>query len=142
MMDEKTFWKLSWSWGIIMTCVGKLVFMILEALGYKAQRNQYGYYIEIGEGWGGAGMGPYCICSKNPSRHTLNHEFGHAVQNCYFGPLQILISIASGVRYQYREYLVRKKGMKYSDLPPYDSAWYEGMATELGNQYWKELNNK
>jgi hypothetical protein len=66
-MDEKTFWKLSWSWGFVMTLIGKLVFTVLETIGYESKRNQYGYYIEIGEKWGGAGMGPYCICSKNPT---------------------------------------------------------------------------
>ena len=138
-MNKEIFWKLSWSWGIVMTLIGKLAFSVLQVLGYKPKHNMYGWYIEIGENWGGAGLGPYCICNKNPSQRTLNHEFGHAVQNCYFGPFQILISIASGLRYQYREYLVRAKGKKYSELPPYDSAWYEGMATELGNAYARKL---
>ena len=138
-MNKEILWKLSWSWGIVMTLIGKLAFSVLQVLGYKPKHNMYGWYIEIGENWGGAGLGPYCICNKNPSQRTLNHEFGHAVQNCYFGPFQILISIASGLRYQYREYLVRAKGKKYSELPPYDSAWYEGMATELGNAYARKL---
>lgn len=85
-MSKKTFWRLSWSWGIIMTIIGKLAFIFLGLLGYKSKQNQYGYYIEIGENWGGAGLGPYCICNKNPSIQTLNHEFGHGVQNCIFGP--------------------------------------------------------
>jgi hypothetical protein len=51
----------------------------------------------------------------------------------------IFISLASAIRYWYREYLVRVKGKKYSELPDYDSAWYEGMATELGNQHAKKL---
>ena len=138
-MNEKTFYQLSWTWGIIMTLIGKLVHLILEFLGYKAERNMYGYVIRIGKGWGGAGMGPYCIASEDCSIHTLNHEFGHAIQNCYFGTFHVLISIASGLRYQYREYLVRAKGKKYSELPDYDSAWYEGMATSLGEQYATEL---
>ena len=138
-MDEKTFWKLSWTWGIIMTLVGKLVFFILQFFGYKPKRNMYGWYIEIGENWGGAGMGPYCICNKNPTQAMLNHEFGHGVQNCYFGPFQILISIASAARYWHREYMMRVEKVKSNELPPYDSAWYEGMATEIGNQYALEL---
>ena len=134
-MNKTLFWILSWTWGVIMTLVGALVFLALRLLGYKPKQNRYGYYIEIGEGWGGAGMGPYCICSKNSSSRTLSHEFGHSIQNCYFGPFQILISIASGIRYQYRNYLVRAKGKKHSELPEYDSAWYEGMATRLGEKY-------
>ena len=64
-MDEKTFWKLSWTWGIIMTLIGKAVFSVLQLLGYKSERNQYGYIIKIGERWGGVSMGPYCLCEKN-----------------------------------------------------------------------------
>lgn len=138
-MDRKTFWKRSWTWGVIMTAIGKLVHTVLGLFGFRAEPNMYGYVIYIGKGWGGAGMGPYCIASKDVSVSTLNHEFGHAIQNCYFGPFQVIISIMSAARYLYREYLVRAKGKKYSELPDYDSAWYEGMATELGNQYATEL---
>lgn len=134
-MDEKTFWKLSWSWGFVMTFIGKAVFSVLQMLGYKAERNQYGYIIIIGKDWGGVSMGPYCLCEKDCGDHIANHEFGHAIQNCYFGPFQILISLASATRYWYREYQVRAKGKKYSELPDYDDAWYEGMATRLGYEY-------
>lgn len=139
-MDEKTFWKLSWTWGFVMTLIGKIVFSVLQLLSYKPARNQYGYVIEIGEGWGGVSMGPYCLCEKKCDDHILKHEFGHAVQNCYFGPFQVLISLASATRYWYREYEVRVKGKKYSELPEYDSAWYEGMATKLGYEYAEKTN--
>lgn len=85
-MDEKTFFRRSWTWGVIMTVIGKMVHTVLGWFGYKAERNMYGYVIYIGKGWGGAGMGPYCIACRDISISTLNHEFGHAIQNCYFGP--------------------------------------------------------
>jgi hypothetical protein len=85
-MDEKTFFRRSWTWGVIMTVIGKMVHAVLGWFGYKAERNMYGYVIYIGKGWGGAGMGPYCIACRDISVSTLNHEFGHAIQNCYFGP--------------------------------------------------------
>jgi hypothetical protein len=50
------------------------------------------------------------------------------------------ISIASAIRYWYREYLTRVKGMKYSELPDYDDIWFEGTATYLGKHYHKFTN--
>lgn len=141
-MNKQTFWFLSYTWGIIVTLIGTMVFAVLCVLGYKSQRNIYGYAIEIGEGWGGLEMGPFCLVSKNPSQHTLNHEFGHGIQNCYFGPFMIFISLASAVRYWYREYLIRVKGINYKDLPPYDSIWFEGDATRIGNLYKAKYDTK
>ena len=47
------------------------------------------------------------------------------------------ISLASAVRYWYREYLTKIKKMKYSELPDYDDIWFEGTATYLGKHYHK-----
>lgn len=141
-MNKQTFWLLSYTWGIIVTLIGTMVFAMLCVFGYKPKRNIYGYAIEIGEGWGGLEMGPFCLVSKNSSQHTLNHEFGHGIQNCYFGPFMIFISLASAVRYWYREYLIRVKKKSYSDLPPYDSIWFEGSATRIGNLYKAKYDAK
>ena len=103
------FYLLSFTWGIAMTTIGCLASLVLLIAGRKPKRNQYGWYFEIGTGWGGCELGCMCIVNKNPSQHTLNHEFGHAIQNCYFGPFMIFISLASAARYWYREYLTRIK---------------------------------
>lgn len=136
-MSKTVFWILSWTWGIIMTLIGSVVFLVLCLCGYKPRKNQYGYVFEVGEDWGGVEMGPYAIVNKRPSQHILNHEFGHSIQNCYFGPFMPFISIASAIRYWYREYLVKVKNKKYSDLPDYDAIWFEGMATRIGTEYQK-----
>ena len=87
--------------------------------GYRPKRNIYGWYIEIGGNFGGADLGPFCIVSTNPSRHLLNHEFGHAIQNCYFGPLfPFIVAIPSAIRYWYREIIVRTGHKKATELPP------------------------
>ena len=52
--------------------------------------------------------------------------------------MPFLVSIPSAMRYWYREYLVRKKKKLHSELPPYDSIWFEGWATKLGDKYYKE----
>ena len=139
-MSKTMFWILSWTWGFIMTLIGSIVFIVLRIAGYKPYRNQYGWVFEIGENWGGAEIGPYCIVNKNPSQHTLNHEFGHALQNCYFGPYMLFISLASAARYWYREYLTRIKGKKYSELTSYDGIWFEGTATYLAEYYKKHYS--
>ena len=136
-MRKSIFWILSWTWGFIMTFIGSLVFIALRITGHKPYRNQYGWVFEIGENWGGVEIGPYCIVNKNPSQHTLDHEFGHALQNCYFGPGMVFISLASAARYWYREYLVRVKKKKYSELNDYDGIWFENMASTWGAYYNK-----
>ena len=140
-MSRRMFWFLSWTWGFIMTFIGTIVFGVLMLCGYKPYRNQYGYAIEIGKNWGGLEIGPYCLVNINPHESTLSHEFGHSLQNCYLDPYMPFISLASAARYWYREYLVKVKKMKYSDLPAYDDVWFEGTASYLGNHY-KKFTNK
>jgi hypothetical protein len=120
-----------------MTLIGSLIFSLLQLVGFKPKKNQYGYVFEIGKGWGGVEMGPFAIVNENPSQHILDHEFGHSLQNCYIGPFMPFISIASAIRYWYREYLTQIKGMKYSELPDYDDIWFGGTATYLGKHYHK-----
>lgn len=139
ILSKKIWWVLSLTWGLSMTLVGLITAVVLLILGYKPSPNLYGWYFVVGKSWGGFNMGPISLVSANPSRHTLNHEFGHSIHNCYFGPfVWFFISIPSAVRYWYREYLVKIKGKNYSDLPPYDEAWFEGTATSLGNRYYEK----
>lgn len=142
ILSKKIWWALSLTWGLPMTLIGLIVALVLLIAGHKPNRNMYGWYFIVGKGWGGFNMGPISVVSEKPSRHTLNHEFGHSIHNCYFGPLLFfLIVIPSVSRYWYREYLVRVKDKKYSELPPYDDAWFEGTATIFGDRYWRALNN-
>ncbi len=83
-MPKWMFYLLSFTWGIIMTTIGCLASLVLLIAGRKPKCNQYGWYFEIGTNWGGCELGCMCIVNRNPSQHTLNHEFGHALQNCYF----------------------------------------------------------
>lgn len=135
-LTKKQYWTLSLSWGIILTALGFLVAQILKLFGCKMYENLYGYYFIIGDNWGGFSLGPYSIVSKNPSDHVLHHEFGHSVQNCFFGPLMpFIVSIPSAIRYWKREIELRSGKKSQEELPPYDSIWFEGMATYLGDQY-------
>lgn len=130
-LSKPIFYILTATWGIIMSLAGVIVAIALRLIGYKPTPNQYGWCFKIGKNWGGCSLGPIYLVDQDVSQHTLDHEFGHSIQNCYFGPFMLIISIWSGCRYQYRR-LLKKQGKK---LPPYDSIWFEGQATKIGEFY-------
>lgn len=47
----------------------------------------------------------------------------------------VIINLWSALRFWYRDAIVAIKHIKYADLPDYDSIWFEGLATQLGNFY-------
>jgi len=140
-MNKKQFYILSFTWGIIMTLVGLVVAGVLLLAGKRPTKHGWCYRFEVGEGWGGLELGIIFITDKTADEETKNHEFGHAIQNCYFGPfMPVLVCIPSAIRYWYRE-------LKYyaKDLTPpteYDDIWFEGQATELGTKYIEKINKK
>jgi hypothetical protein len=143
MLTRTDFWLYSWLWGTIMTLLGAIIFGVLRLFGYKPERNQYGYVIIIGKpGWGGISFGPFSLVSPSAGQYTKDHEFGHALQNCVFGPVMIFIGLASAIRYQYREFLHRVKKVSYYDMPDYDSIWFESQATRWGEYYRKNLKEQ
>ena len=126
------FYALSFTWGFLMTIIGLLTAGVLMLAGKQPIANQYGWYFVIGKrNWGGLDLGMVSLVCPQYNDHLLNHEFGHAIQNCYFGPFFIFIWLASAARYQIRGILT-KMG---KSLPPYDSIWFEGQATALGEKY-------
>ena len=139
-MSRKTFYALSFTWGLPMTLIGCMVALVLILFGYKPKRWGYCCYFEVGENWGGVEFGAIFVTNKNPSQHIKNHEHGHGIQNCYFGVLMpFIVCIPSAIRYWYREYVNRKNPDK--TLKPYDSIWFEGQATRLGNELLEVITN-
>lgn len=130
---KQLYWILSCTWGILMTLAGALVACWLMCKGFVPEKNQYGWVFKVGSGWGGLSLGPIALVSYNSSQHTLNHEFGHSIQNCAYGPFMVLITLASAARYHYRNWISKHKPTV--TLPPYDAIWFEGEATEIGNFY-------
>lgn len=124
-------------WGLPMTLIGGLISLVLLILGKKPKRYHGAIYFEVGHGWSGVNFGLFFVCAEDVDESVKSHEFGHSLQNCMFGPLMpILVSVPSVMRYWYRKLRYHSKGLK----PPteYDDAWFEGQATEWGNDY-KEL---
>ena len=116
-----------------MTLIGCIVALVLVIAGYKPKRFGWCWYFEVGENWGGLELGAFFLVCKNAGIHVKYHEHGHAIQNCWFGFLMpFIVCIPSAARYWYREYLHSMKGVKYSDMPLYDSIWFEGQATRIG----------
>ena len=127
------FYFLSFTWGLPMTLIGCLVFMVLIITGYKPKKWGFCYYFEVGENWGGLELGVVFLTNKNPSKYILNHEHGHAIQGCYFGLLMpLVVCIPSAIRYWYRE--IRKK-IKMPCVTGYYDIWFEKQASELGNKF-------
>ena len=131
-MRKMIFYVLSCTWGIIMTFIGAVAAVALIAMGYTPKKHGWCYHFEFGYGWGGVNLGVVMITSIAPSDHTKNHEHGHALQNCIWGPLMpFVIAIPSATRYWSRN-IRQKRGEK---LEPYDAAWYEADATRRGNEF-------
>ena len=127
-MNKYLYYAASFTWGIIMSIIGAIIFAILALCGKKVQRNGWGWCIEIGKGWGGFSMGPFALVQKDASAHLKAHEFGHSIQNCIFGPFMILfIMIPSIIRYW-----MYQAGDYHKE---YEYAWFEWMASLLGNRY-------
>lgn len=136
-MNKKTFYTLSFTWGILMTLAGCLVATVFIAAGYRPKKWGYCWHFELGSNWGGLSLGPVFLASRNPSKHTKNHEHGHSLQNCRYGPYMVIISLMSACRYWYREFKYTRNGL----TPPtkYDDAWYEGEASKLGTEFIENL---
>ena len=127
---------LSYTWGSVMTVIGMCIALVLMCFGNKPYRFHTLVYFTIGWGWGGINLGPFFIICKDAPLHTKLHESGHAIQNIIFGPLMpFIVGIPSFIRS--RQYASKlRQGLAHT-LPPYDSAWYEAQATDLGYRYFK-----
>lgn len=138
-MNKFTFYLLSFTWGLLFNLIGLIVAVVLLCTGHKPQKWGYCYYFEVGKNWGGVNFGMFFLTDKKSINSTKNHEHGHAIQNCYWGPLFLfVIGIPSMIRYWVRElkYKIRK--------PPktgYGDIWFEGQATKWGDKLINNLNN-
>ena len=133
-IGKKAYYFLSCTWGIFATLAGGVMALALIITGHKPKRWGYAWYFEAGENWGGASLGPFFVKDRTSGTRLMNHEFGHSIQNCYFGPLMpFLVSIPSSARYRYRDF--REKVLKKPSRTPYDSVWFEGQATRLGTEF-------
>ena len=133
-LTRTSFYLLSFTWGLPLTLWGCLVALVLLLRGEKPQRFGWAWYFRAGSShWGGMEGGPFFVRDRSADEAINYHEYGHAIQNCLFGPLMIpLISLPSAIRYQYR----RRRQRRGRRLPAaYDAIWFEGQASRLGRRY-------
>ena len=140
-MNKFTFYLLSFTWGLPLTLIGLIVAAVLLCMGYKPQKWGYCYYFKVGgDSWGGINLGLIFLTDTEPIDSIRNHEHGHAIQNCYWGPLFLfVIGIPSAIRYWYRELRYHREGIRPPTL--YDDFWAEGQATKWGNELIEKLND-
>lgn len=133
------FYVLSFTWGILYTATGLLAALVLIILGFKPKRWGWCWYFEIGrKNWGGAEWGLIFLTDKSESARIRNHEFGHAIQNCFFGPfMPIIVSIPSSCRYWTRR-VIESTGRVPKKA--YDDIWFEGQATKMGSEKMRQLS--
>ena len=133
------FWVASFTWGLPMSLIGGFISIALLIIGVKPEVFHGLVHFKVGKNWGGLNCGCFFFTDNNPSLHTKQHECGHGIQNIIFGWfMPFVVGIPSGVRYWYRRYLTEIKKMPRKELKPYDSIWFEGWATAIGEKYFSE----
>jgi hypothetical protein len=128
MFQRAIYYILNFTWGLPMTLIGGLVALVLIIAGEKPRKRTSGIAFRVWScDWGGFSLGPVVVTDTMPTESLVNHEIGHSCQNAVYGPFMIFISIASCVRYWYRELFRDKVTTDYDDI------WFEGQATKWGN---------
>ena len=137
MINKFWFYFLSFTWGILVTLAGCITSLVLLIAGYQPKKNSYGWVFIIGKTWGGVSIGPCRLLgSECESDYMKKHEFGHSIQNCFYGPFMIfLVVIPSTIRYWYYKYHYAKGTI--SKLRPYDDIWFEHQANVLGEKNYE-----
>ena len=142
-MNKFLFYLLSFTWGLPITIIGSIVALVLRIAGYKPKKYGYCLHFEVGNNWGGISLGVVFITDQTSTEHVKMHEVGHSIQNCYWGVLfPFVIALPSVIRCWYREYLIKNKKKRWSELPDYDSIWFESDATKRGTEFIKSLGEK
>lgn len=136
-MNQKNFYILSLTWGLPLTICGLLTAAYLLATGHRPKRHAGCWYFSVGKSnWGGLNLGLVILCQPNAPDSLKNHELGHAIQNCHFGPIMLIFVLCSAARYNYICHLERHG----KPTPRYDDWWFEGQATSLGEKYHNQFN--
>jgi len=135
--QKAIFWLLSWTWGLPVTLLGAVIALGLIIAGFKPKTFHTLVCFEVGEGWGGFGLGLFFVIGRDAAERTKRHEAGHGVQNAKYGLLTpFIVSIPSFTRYWWFQYQLRIKGKSWNDLPSYHGVWFEREANEFGDRYF------
>lgn len=131
-MDKQTFVTKSFTSGLLLSLVGSIAAGILVLLGHKPIPHGYGYCFKIGKSWGGLNLGYFSFMCVDAPERTFYHEYGHALQNCVFGPaMPFKVTIPSAIRY----WTFIFKALAGQEITEeYDAVWFEKDATNWGKE--------
>ncbi len=134
-LSDREFYLRSFTWGLPVNLGGAVMALGMLATGHKPKRFGNCVHFEAGRNWGGGSLGVFLFTCTNASQRLKEHEHGHSIQNCFYGPLMpFVVNLPSSARYWYRRAVHAVRPEKR--LPPYDSIWFEGEATRLGHAFF------
>ncbi|MDO5444421.1 MAG: hypothetical protein Q4F31_02240 [Eubacteriales bacterium] len=140
-MSGREFYFRSFTWGLPVNVGGALIAAVLLSAGVEPHRFGRCIQFDIGKNWGGGSLGVFMFTCRNASKRLKEHEHGHGLQNCYYGPfMPLLVNVPSSLRFWYRKAVQRLVPEK--KLPPYDSIWFEAEATRIGKEYIENMENE
>ena len=132
-----------WLWSPIANVLGSIAYLTLKCCGCKQHRYRNAFCTKIARfpSFGGFSMGIFIFYGADCGA-VLPHEYGHSIQRLWWGVLaHIVIDIPSMTRYWWRVWYYKYRYPKTRKiLPPYDSIWFEGQATKLGNAVTSPLS--
>ncbi len=131
------FYFLSFTVGLPMSILGCIVALIMLLLGYKAKIYNRCICFTCGK-YSGFTLGCFIFVGKHCGEKLLQHELGHALQNCMYGLLMpFIVALPSFFRYHYRRFCIRRLHKRLHVA--YENIWFEAEATALGKDYAKRL---
>lgn len=145
-MKKFLYYLIQWTWGLPLNIIGLIALCIVLCINIiyapikkrsfcHLQKYRNSISIIIPWNFGGLELGMFFVRGAM-NESVCAHEYGHSIQNLWWGPLFIIIIfIPSGLRYWYRKFYrtyIYPKTRKA--LPKYDSIWFEGQATNLGTK--------
>lgn len=137
-MSAKEFYFRSFTWGLPVNIGGAVVALAMLATGHKPQKYGNCIHFDVGDNWGGGSCGVFIFTGKNVPEKVKQHEAGHSLQNCYYGPLMpLLVNLPSTTRFLVRGAL--EKLLPGSVKTDYYSVWFENQASRLGTEYMKNI---
>lgn len=135
--DNIKFWLLSLTWGVFMTLLGALFYVLM----YLTRNIEKQYIvegrvtIELKKTFGAVSLGGFIYIWKNASDGIIYHEIGHTVQNYYWGPLFIfVVGLPSIIRASLWNVIKKiKPEANYYDI------WFESQANTFGKAVFEKI---
>lgn len=124
-IKDKLFRVIQFTWGIIQTAIGGVIFLIVKNMKLYTEIVKYKSSIitTLGRGWGGISLGCFIFISERASlkerEDVIKHEYGHSLQSIIFGPFYLLVIGIPSIVWNkfFRVYRQKHNISYYSFLP-------------------------